>query len=80
MQQSGCFRFTKEIVVHHSEQGNAERLIGLMLSQGSVMTLLKNGVREKQLGIDTFKEKVNEVLGNHNQTWFWSSRIRYGIV
>jgi ubiquinone/menaquinone biosynthesis C-methylase UbiE len=80
MQNSGCFRYTKEIVAHHSDHGNAERLIGLMLSQGSVMTLLKNGISEKQLGIDTFKEKVNEVLGNQNQTWYWSSRIRYGIV
>ena len=38
------FRFTKEIVLHHVEQGGAERLIGLMLSQGGIATLLKHGV------------------------------------
>jgi ubiquinone/menaquinone biosynthesis C-methylase UbiE len=80
MKNSGCFRYTKEIVVHHIEQGNAERLIGLLLSQGSVMTLLKNGIDEHQLGIDVFKQKVRQVLGSENQTWYWSSRIRYGIV
>jgi ubiquinone/menaquinone biosynthesis C-methylase UbiE len=80
MQNSGCFRYAKEIVAHHSDQGNAERLIGLMMSQGSVMTLLKNGISENQLGIDKFKEIVIQALGDQNQTWYWSSRIRYGIV
>jgi hypothetical protein len=80
MKNSGCFRYTKEIVVHHIEQGNAERLIGLLLSQGSVMTLLKNGIADAELGLDRFKQKVTETLGKENQTWYWSSRIRYGIV
>ncbi len=80
MKNSGYFRHTKEIVVHHIEQGNAERLIGLLLSQGSVMTLLKNGMNENQLDIDVFKRKVTQALGSENQTWYWSSRIRYGIV
>ena len=80
MQESGCFQFTKEIVVHHTEQGNAERLIGLLLSQGSVMTLLKNRISENQLGLDVFKQIVTQALGKEMQTWYWSSRIRYGIV
>jgi ubiquinone/menaquinone biosynthesis C-methylase UbiE len=80
MQNSGCFRYAKEIVAHHRDQGNAERLIGLLMSQGSVMTLLKNGISENQLGIDTFKEKATQGLGDQNQTWYWSSRIRYGVV
>lgn len=80
MANSGCFRYTKEIVVHHTEQGNAERLIGLLLSQGSVMTLLKNGTSENRLGIDVLRRKVSEALGNERQIWYWSSRIRYGIV
>ena len=80
MQNSGCFRYAKEVVAHHTDQGNPERLIGLMMSQGSVMTLIKNGISENQLGIDVFKQKVTRVLGNEMQTWYWSSRIRYGIV
>ena len=80
MQDSGNFRFTKEIVVHHVEQGNAERLLGLLLSQGSVMTLLKSGMSEQDLGIDVFKQTVSDALGDVSQTWYWSSRIRYGVV
>jgi SAM-dependent methyltransferase len=80
MRTSGCFRYTKEIVAHHIEQGNAERLIGLLLSQGSVMTLLKNGLSETQLGFDRFRQKVSEALADKSEAWYWSSRIRYGIV
>lgn len=80
MQNSGCFRFTKETVVHHTEQGNADRLIGLMMSQGSVMTLIKSGITENQLGIGVFMQTVTRALGDEMQTWYWSSRIRYGVV
>jgi ubiquinone/menaquinone biosynthesis C-methylase UbiE len=80
MNASGCFRFTKEIVVHHVETGNAERLIGLLYSQGSVMALLKKGVSERELGIDVFREQIQNILGDMPRAWHWSSRIRYGIV
>lgn len=80
MQASDCFRYTKEIVVHHIDKGNAERLIGLMLSQGSVMTLLKNGISEKMIGIDRFRKKAQQELGIEERAWFWSSRVRLGVV
>ena len=35
MQASSCFRYVKEIVVHHLDSGNADRLVGLLgLFQG----------------------------------------------
>lgn len=80
MAASGCFRYTKEIVLHHTETGNSERLVGLLLSQGSVMTLLKKGVSGLELGIDIFRETVQRALGDAPQRWYWSSRLRFGIV
>ncbi len=80
MQASGCFRYAEEIVVHHTDSGNAERLIGILLSQGGIMTLLKNGLTEEQIGIDRFKATVEEQLGSQMQVWYWSSRVRFGIV
>ncbi len=80
MKASGCFRYTKEIELHQVEQGNAERLIGLLLSQGSVMTLLKAGYTEDQLGIRAFRATVQRALGDAMQPWYWSSRVRLGIV
>ncbi len=80
MAASGCFRFTKEIVLHHTEPGDAERLVGLLLSQGSVMTLLKSGLGEADLGIDVFRQQVQAALGNTPAAWHWSSRLRFGIA
>ena len=80
MRASGCFRYTKEIVLHQVDQGSAERLVGLLMSQGSVMTLLKAGYTEQQLGIKQFRETVERALGSQPQTWYWSSRVRLGIV
>ena len=80
MQASGCFRYAKEIVLHRMDQGNAERLVGLLLSQGNVMTLLKAGLSEGQLGIDDFRKVAERTLGVEPQTWYWSSRVRFGIV
>lgn len=80
MAASGCFRFMKETVLHYKETGNAERLIGLLLSQGSVMTLLKSGLTETDLGIDIFRHRVQAALGDKPAAWYWSSRLRFGIV
>lgn len=80
MQASGCFRHTKEIVVHHVDRGNAERLVGLLLSQGSVMTLLKNGVSEAEIGIDRLRVTAEQTLGTEDHTWYWSSRVRMGVL
>jgi len=80
MQTSGCFRYTKEIVVHHVDAGNAERLVGLVFTQGGVMTLLKRGLTEEQLGIDRFRAQAEQALGSEYRTWYWSSRLRVGIV
>lgn len=80
MTDSGCFRFTKEILAHHVEPGNAERLVGLLLSQGSVRSLLKAGASEAQLGIEEFRSTLDRTLGAELRPWYWSSRIRFGVV
>jgi ubiquinone/menaquinone biosynthesis C-methylase UbiE len=80
MRDSGCFRFTKEIVLHHLEPGNAERLIGLLMSQPHVMMLIKGGYAEAQLGIDVFREICQSALGDQLSAWYWSARVRLGIT
>jgi SAM-dependent methyltransferase len=80
MTSSGCFRYTKEIVLHQVDRGNAERLVGLLRSQGSVMTLLKNGTPENQIGIDRLADVADQTLGASDRPWVWSSRVRLGIV
>jgi len=80
MQHSGVFRHTRELAVHHTDRGDAARLVGLLLSQGHIQTLLKNGVSEHELGIDRLREAATKALGSHAWSWLWTSRVRLGIV
>jgi SAM-dependent methyltransferase len=73
------FRFTKEIVLHHTEQGGAERLIGLMRSQGGIATLLKNGVSEEEIGLTALREAAYAALGDAIVPWYFSYRVRVGV-
>jgi ubiquinone/menaquinone biosynthesis C-methylase UbiE len=80
MKASGCFRFTKEVLVHHVEEGNAERLVGLAQSQGNVIPLLKKGLSESEIGLSEIREVAMETLGESNAPWYFSYRVRLGIV
>jgi ubiquinone/menaquinone biosynthesis C-methylase UbiE len=80
MQASGCFRYAKEVVIHHIEPGNAERLVGLALGQGSTAGLLKQGFSEQALGLDLLAAVAERTLGDAMQPWYWSSRIRFGVI
>ncbi|MBI3914093.1 MAG: methyltransferase domain-containing protein [Chloroflexi bacterium] len=79
MRASEKFRFVKEIVMHNVEQGNAERLIGVALSQGSVATLLKRGMSEAEIGVPEFRARVERVLNAKTLPWYFSYRVRLGI-
>ncbi len=80
MVESGSFRFTKEIAIHQIEEGNAERLVGLLISQGAVMSLIKAGMVESELGIDVLRETAQRTLGNTPRPWYWTARVRIGVV
>lgn len=78
MQASGCFQHTKEITVHHAERGNADRLVGIALSQGSIATLLKHGLSEEEIGLDELRIAAR-TLDTIPQPWYLSYRVRVGI-
>jgi ubiquinone/menaquinone biosynthesis C-methylase UbiE len=80
MKSSGLFRYTKEFTLHHIEMGNADRLVGLALSQGSVAGLLKRGIEKSVLGLEKLKAIAESSLGSNPQPWYWSYRLRIGIV
>jgi SAM-dependent methyltransferase len=80
MRSSGCFRFVKEFALHHVDMGNAERFVGVLLSQGGVMGLLKAGVGEDALLIDSLRAVAERTLGSSPRPWTWSARVRVGVV
>jgi len=80
MRESGQFRFVKEVTVHHSEVGDADRLIGMARSQGSVATLLKMGISEQEMGLADFAAVARRTLGDTKGPWLFSYRVRIGVV
>lgn len=79
MEASGCFRFVRECLLHHCDEGGAERISGLFLSQGYVQSLLKHGLSEKAIGVEHLHETAYRVFGNSRAKWFWSVRVRLGV-
>jgi hypothetical protein len=79
MRQSGRFRHVREVVLHNIENGGAERLVGLALSQGELATLLKHGISEDEIGITALRKTARDVLGDSIVPWFWSYRLRMGV-
>jgi SAM-dependent methyltransferase len=80
MEASGCFRYIKEVLVHHIDEGNSDRLTGLLFSQGFVQSVLKKGVPESDLGIDTLRRIARHHLGETPGPFIWSARVRVGVV
>lgn len=81
MKASGAFRWCREMLLHHEETGDSERLIGLFLSQGFVQQLKKAGYSDAQLGVDELRTIAESQLGvGERQPWLWCSRLRVGVV
>ncbi len=79
MEASGRFRYVKEIVAHHTELGDAARLVGLALSQGDVAKVMQRGVSEGEIGLDRFRVAAQRALGDRPMNWYFSYRVRLGI-
>ena len=80
MRDSGCFRFVREAVLHHTDTGGCERYVGLLRSQGGVMDLLKAGHSEGELGIPELETLARAQLGEADAPFYWSARVRIGVV
>lgn len=78
MRESNRFRYTKEITLHNIEYGNADRLVGFVIS-GGAFRYLSQGVTEQELGIDQLKEVAHKVIGDKSIPWYLSYRVRTGI-
>lgn len=79
MAASGHFHYTREIGVHHVETGNADRLVGLALSQSQVQSLFKNGVSTDELGVPAFRAEAQRILGDGSHPFYFTYRVRIGV-
>jgi len=77
--ESGLFGFAKEIYCHSVEEGDTQRLIGLIKSQSSVAELLKHGLTEEEIGLSALRGVADTHLAGRTIPWFWSYLIRIAV-
>jgi SAM-dependent methyltransferase len=78
MRASGLFRFVTEIAVHHREDGDADRLVALVRSQGGTVALLNEGLSEDELGLTRLREVAERRLPGPVPFW-WTYRVRLAV-
>jgi SAM-dependent methyltransferase len=78
MRTSGQFRFVTEIALHHREEGDAARLVGLARSQSGAVELLNQGVSEDELGLTELRTVAARRLPGPVPFW-WTYRVRLAV-
>jgi ubiquinone/menaquinone biosynthesis C-methylase UbiE len=78
MRESKHFRFTKEILLHHVEEGDAARFVRLIASN-YLSELKSRGITDHEIGFDTFKAEVERFIGDQTLGFYFSYHARIGI-
>ena len=79
IKQSGYFRYCREIVLLNKEKCNADRFIGIALSQGGLQTILKTQSDLIENDIELFEKKVKSIYGDNEFDISFCYRMRIGI-
>ncbi len=76
LRESTHFRFTREVLLHHIEQGDAARFLEMMSSSA-----FNNQFQftEQEIGIDRLRQAALQHIGSEPTPWYWSYRVRIGI-
>jgi ubiquinone/menaquinone biosynthesis C-methylase UbiE len=79
IEQSGHFRYAREIVLQSCERGSAERIVGMALSLGPMTVMLQSGTTEEEIGLDILRETARRALGDREVDIYLGYRVRLGI-
>jgi ubiquinone/menaquinone biosynthesis C-methylase UbiE len=76
IRESGHFRFTREVLLHHIEQGDAARFLEMMRSNA-----FSNQFQftDQEIGLDHLSSAAFQSLGSEPIPWYVSYRVRIGI-
>ena len=76
MRESGEFRFCRELVLHSVEQGDADRLVGLM---GSIGMIGDAEEAKRELRLDEVEAVARRVLGDRTVPFRFGYHVRVGV-
>jgi SAM-dependent methyltransferase len=79
LERSGLFRFVTETSVHSVETGDADRVLGFLLSEGSVTTLLEH-VDEQMIGLDRVRATAQRTIGSAAAPWYLGYGVWLGVT
>jgi ubiquinone/menaquinone biosynthesis C-methylase UbiE len=83
IRQSGHFRLTKAIMLHYVEAGDADRFIGLILSNVVALALASDILTAKALETEAFERDVRHAFasaGPAGLRWYFSYHVRIGVI
>src|SRR5579875_1020762 len=78
MRRSGLFRHVTEIAVLGREEGDAERFVGIALSQGGTVALREVGVSDDDLGLTRLREVAEQRIPRP-VPWWLTYRVRMAV-
>jgi hypothetical protein len=79
IRDSGWFPFSRELVFAHTEDGSADRLLALALSQGGGQALIRTAPQAVLPQLEAFEKAVRAALGDRPCPMTFSYRLRLGI-
>lgn len=79
IKQSGYFRYCREVVFMNKEKCNADRFIGIALSQGGLQTILKAQPDLIENDIELFEKKIKSTYDDNEFDISFCYRMRIGV-
>lgn len=79
IKQSGYFKYCREIVFMNKEKCNADRFIGIALSQGGLQTILKTQPDLIENDIELFEKKIQSFYGDNEFEICFCYHMRIGV-
>lgn len=77
---SGHFRFTRELLLHHIEYGDAARFIDMILTNAYSHQFKLNTITEQEIGFERLRQAARHSIGSEPIPWYFSYKVRFGIV
>ncbi len=79
MRESNHFRFTREALLHHIEQGDATRFLELIQTNAFSHQFKLKTITEQEIGFDHVRQAAYQHIGSEPIPWYFSYHVRIGI-
>ena len=77
LRESAHFRFTREVLLHSIEQGDAARFLEMMQTSAFSQQFQ---FTDEETGFDRLRRAAVQTLGSKPVPWYFSYRVRIGIM